>query len=123
MNESEFEGEREIESEAEVEVLRGGMTDAGAVVRRGDTVERPARPHTAALHTHLRALATAGFDGAPTPLGTSGDGLRERLGYVPGDVPLPPFPPWALAEDTLRSVGVLAAHRAAFTEELLRGTR
>ncbi|MFG2588185.1 phosphotransferase enzyme family protein [Streptomyces sp. NPDC048438] len=102
-------------SEDEGEVLHGGMTHPGAVVRRGDTVERPAQPHTPALHTHLRALAAAGFDGAPTPLGTSGDGLRERLGYIPGDVPLPPFPPWSLTDEALHSVGVLLRrlHRAS----------
>ncbi|MFE6186837.1 phosphotransferase enzyme family protein [Streptomyces sp. NPDC056465] len=89
------------------EVLHGGMANAGAVVRKGDTVERPAQPHAPALHDHLRALAAGGFDGVPSPLGVNGDGLRERLSYVHGDVPLPPTPPWARTDEALRSVGVL----------------
>ncbi|MFJ8858741.1 phosphotransferase enzyme family protein [Streptomyces sp. NPDC102451] len=102
-------------SEDEEEILHGGMTNVGAVVRRGDTVERPALPHAPVLHAHLRALAAAGFDGAPTPLGTSEDGLRERLSYLPGDVPLPPFPSWALTDEALHSVAVLLRrlHRAS----------
>ncbi|WP_329046381.1 phosphotransferase [Streptomyces sp. NBC_01422] len=91
------------------------MTHVGAVVRRGDTVERPAQPHAPVLHAHLRALAAAGFDAAPTPLGVSEDGLRERLGHVPGEVPLPPFPSWALTDEALRSVAALLRrlHRAS----------
>lgn len=89
------------------EVLAGGLANAGAVVRRGDVVERPARPRTAALHAHLAALRTRGFDGVPAPLGLTADGERERLTYVPGDVALPPFPPWAMSDTALRSVGAL----------------
>lgn len=87
--------------------LAGGMANAGAVVRRGSVVERPAQPHATAIHAHLRALAAHGFDGVPVPLGTNADGSREQLTYVPGDVPVPPHPQWAWTEDTLRSVGVL----------------
>lgn len=102
-------------SEDDEEILHGGMTHVGAVVRRGDTVERPAQPHAPVLHAHLRALAAAGFDAAPTPLGVSEDGLRERLGHVPGEVPLPPFPSWALTDEALRSVAALLRrlHRAS----------
>ncbi|MFD3652284.1 phosphotransferase enzyme family protein [Streptomyces sp. NPDC058620] len=96
-------------------VLSGGMANAGAVVRRGSVVERPAQPHAAAIHTHLRALAAHGFDGVPTPMGTTADGSREQLSYVHGDVPVPPHPPWAWTDDALRSVGALLRqmHRAA----------
>lgn len=100
----------------DVEVLHGGMDNAGSVVRRGDTVERPAPAHALALHTHLRALAAQGFDGAPTPLGLSADGRRERLTYLHGDVPVPPFPSWTWTDDgVLRSVAVLLRrlHRAS----------
>ncbi|MFI6873202.1 phosphotransferase [Streptomyces sp. NPDC050400] len=89
------------------EVLAGGLANAGAVVRRGDAVDRPAPAQAAALHAHFRALRERGFDGAPTPLGLSADGRREQLSYVPGDVPLPPFPAWSMTDETLRSVGRL----------------
>jgi len=88
------------------EVLTGGMANAGAVVRRGGLVERPAPSTAPALHAHLRALERHGFGGAPTPPRLTEDG-REQLTYIPGDVALPPFPGWAMTEDALRSVGGL----------------
>ncbi|MFG3122472.1 phosphotransferase [Streptomyces sp. NPDC048201] len=88
------------------EALDGGMTNPGAVLRRGSLVERPAPPAAPALHAHLRALGEHGFDGAPTPLRLTADG-REKLTYVPGDVALPPFPRWVMTEAALRSVGSL----------------
>ncbi|MFE6974035.1 phosphotransferase [Streptomyces sp. NPDC057682] len=88
------------------EPLAGGMVNAGAVVRRGDLVERPAPRSAPALHAHLRALRERGFDGAPLPAGPVTDG-HERLTFLPGDVALPPFPSWAMTEDALRSVGAL----------------
>jgi Phosphotransferase enzyme family len=91
---------------AEGEALAGGLANAGRVLRRGALVERPAPRHVHALHAYLRALAEHGFDAAPTPAGLTGDG-RERLVFVPGDVPLPPFPGWAMTPAALRSVGRL----------------
>ncbi|NEE15067.1 aminoglycoside phosphotransferase family protein, partial [Streptomyces sp. SID7499] len=44
-------------------MLFGGLANAGAVLRRGDAVERPAPPHAVHLHAHLRALREQGFDG------------------------------------------------------------
>ncbi|MBV1948842.1 phosphotransferase [Streptomyces sp. BV129] len=88
------------------EALDGGMTNAGAVFRRGSLVVRPAPPTAPALHAHLRALGELGFDAAPTPLRLTPDG-REQLTYVPGDVALPPFPRWVMTETALRSVGSL----------------
>ncbi|WP_424217303.1 phosphotransferase (plasmid) [Streptomyces sp. BI20] len=90
----------------ERESLVGGMANAGAVLRRGELVERPAPRHAHALHAHLRALRAHGFDGAPSPVGLTADG-RERLTFVPGDVALPPFPDWALTSAALASVGRL----------------
>ncbi|MFI7338576.1 phosphotransferase [Streptomyces sp. NPDC050085] len=95
------------ENAAPARLLTGGVANAGAVFRRGEAVERPAPPNAEALHAHLLALRRRGFDGAPTPLGRSADGDRERLSYVPGDVALPPFPGWAMTDEALRSVGVL----------------
>ncbi|MFF6779479.1 phosphotransferase [Streptomyces sp. NPDC012510] len=82
------------------------MVNAGAVFRRGSVVDRPAPRTAPALHAHLRALRRHGFDGAPLPVGLTPDG-RERLTFVPGDVALPPFPPWVLTENALVSVGRL----------------
>ncbi|MBK3528964.1 phosphotransferase [Streptomyces sp. MBT67] len=89
----------------EPEVLSGGLANAGAVLRHGDTVERPAPPQVALLHPHLRTLRERGFGGVPVPLGASGH--RERLSYVPGEVAVTPYPEWAWTDDALRSVGAL----------------
>ncbi|WP_405638545.1 phosphotransferase [Streptomyces sp. NBC_01178] len=89
------------------EVLAGGLDHAGAVLRRGDTVERPAPPHVALLHPHLRALRERGFADLPVPLGFSASGRRERLSYVPGEVAVAPHPPWAWTDEALHSVGAL----------------
>ncbi|MFI9778345.1 phosphotransferase [Streptomyces sp. NPDC051956] len=86
--------------------LVGGMMNAGAVFRRGDVVERPAPPNVRALHAYLAALRHQGFDAAPVPVGVRADG-REQLGFIPGDVAVPPFPRWAMSQTALRSVGVL----------------
>jgi hypothetical protein len=67
--------------------LRGGNVSTG-VVRVGDTVRRPAGPHTPAVHALLSYLREAGFEGAPRPLGLDERG-REVLEFIPGDVPWP----------------------------------
>jgi hypothetical protein len=84
------------------EVLRGGVANAGAVVRIGDEVVRPASPHAATVHALLRHLRQQGFDGAPEVRGVTGDG-RERLTFIPGDVPCPPYPGWSQTDDVLES--------------------
>lgn len=94
--------------------LPGGVANAGQVVRVGSHVLRPAGPHTAAIHAFLRALRDAGFTGASFPLGVDDDG-RERLEFIDGDVPLPPYPAWAQGDDALASTATLMArfHRAS----------
>lgn len=87
-------------------VLGGGVANPGAVVRIGDEVRRPARASTAAMHDVYRQLRSAGFDGVPEPLGIDDQG-RERLRFIDGDVPVPPFPAWSLTTDVLASVGRL----------------
>jgi Phosphotransferase enzyme family len=67
--------------------LPGGNVSTG-VVRVGDTVRRPAGPHTPAVHALLGYLHAAGFEGAPRPLGIDGRG-REVLSFIPGTVPWP----------------------------------
>jgi hypothetical protein len=87
------------------EVLSGGITNAGAVFRHGEIVDRPAQPHAAAIHRFLEALPEHGFTGAPEPVGLAGG--REQLTFVSGDVALTPYPAWSMAEAALASVGAL----------------
>ncbi len=89
----------------DVEVLRGGVGNAGAVVRIGDEVERPTSVHTPAIHALLRHVRAHGFDGVPEVLSVRGD--RERLRFIPGDVPIPPFPEWSQADSVLASTAAL----------------
>ncbi|WP_433059615.1 aminoglycoside phosphotransferase family protein [Dactylosporangium sp. CS-033363] len=86
------------------ERLEGGRT-YGAV-RVDDEVRRPAQPFTATVHTVLRHLEAAGFDGAPRVLGFDDQG-RERLTFLPGETlgEPQPWPEWARSDDTLRQVG------------------
>ncbi len=84
------------------EVLQGGVANLGAVVRVGGEVHRPANPYSATIHSMLRHLRERGFDGASDPIAVDGD--RERLVFVPGDVPVPPYPPWAQTDAALASV-------------------
>jgi Phosphotransferase enzyme family len=86
--------------------LFGGTNNRGLVVRRGDTVLRPLRPTSPAVHALLAHLAEIGFDGAPRLLGID-DQEREVLTFIPGDAVTPPYPAWALTDDALRSVAHL----------------
>lgn len=92
----------------EPRVLAGGVANAGAVVRVGDEVRRPASQRSELIFALLEHVRTRGFTGVPEPLGFDDDG-RERLRYIPGDVGLPPFPGWVLAPELLRSVARLLA--------------
>ena len=84
------------------ERLGGGIANAGQVVRDGSHVLRPASAHSASIHAFLRALRRAGFDGVPRPVAIQDDG-RERLEFVPGDVPLAPYPEWSQTDRALAS--------------------
>jgi len=86
--------------------LEGGIANAGNVVRVGSHVLRPAGPHTASIHAFLRTVRAAGFAGAPLPVGIDADG-RERLEFVDGDVPVPPYPGWSQTDAALASVARL----------------
>jgi Phosphotransferase enzyme family len=87
------------------EQLAGGIANGGAVTRIGDHVLRPANPHSETIHRFLSALHESGFEGAPKPLSIA-DG-RERLEFVKGDVPLPPFPEWVQTDEALGSATAL----------------
>jgi phosphotransferase family enzyme len=86
--------------------LFGGTNNRGLVVRQGDTVRRPLRPTSPAVHALLTHLEAVGFDGAPRLLGIDDQG-REVLTFVPGEAVTPPYPAWALTDDALRSVAAL----------------
>ncbi len=87
-------------------VLKGGVANAGAVTRVGSSVLRPLNPHTESIHALLRHVRGTGFQGVPLPLGIETDG-RERLEYISGDVPFPPFPQWSQSDRALASTSEL----------------
>lgn len=94
--------------------LAGGVANAGRVTRWGGYVLRPCGPHGRSVRAFLLSLRAAGFEGAPLPAGVAEDG-RERLVFIEGDVPLPPYPEWAQSDEALASVAVLMRrfHRAS----------
>ncbi|MEO6654143.1 MAG: phosphotransferase [Ilumatobacteraceae bacterium] len=109
------------------EVLQGGVAHAGAVVRVGSQVHRPANPCSPTIHSMLRHVRERGFEGASEPIAV--DGGLERLVFVPGDVPLPPYPAWAQRDEALTSTARLirglhdasvgfAAAASAWSDEL-----
>ncbi len=77
-------------------------------------MHRPSNPHSEAIHAYLTALGATGFRGVPLPVDLQTDGV-ERLRYIDGDVPLPPYPEWAQSDAVLASVTVLMGdfHRAS----------
>jgi len=95
------------------EVLQGGMANAGAVVRVGDTVRRPRRSNSDSVAALLQHLETVGFSGAPRYLGTD-DKDRDVFTFIEGDVPIPPFPSWIASDDAVQEVArLLAEYHAA----------
>jgi hypothetical protein len=98
------------------QVLVGGMDPRYPPVRVGDTVRRVAGSSGAAVRALLHHLDAVGFDGAPRHLGTDELG-REVLTYIEGDVPLPPYPTWAMTDQALADLGALVRrfHEATAT--------
>jgi hypothetical protein len=94
--------------------LTGGIANAGAVVRVGPHVLRPSSPHSGSIHAFLRSVSRAGFEGASLPVGIDADG-RERLVFIDGEVPVPPYPDWSQSDTALASMARLlrALHDAA----------
>jgi len=86
--------------------LVGGMDPRYMPVRVGDTVRRAAGTSRAAVRELLLHLEANGFDGAPRHLGTD-EHDREVLSWIEGDVPLPPYPAWALTDSALADLGAL----------------
>lgn len=95
------------------ESLPPGLTNAGSVVRVGETVRRPRQTNSEGVQSLLRHLSKNGFEGAPQPLGFDAEG-REVLTFVEGDVPRRPLPAWASTTEALVSIAqLLAAFRTA----------
>jgi len=88
------------------ERLEGGIANAGLVVRAGPHVLRPSSPHSGSIHAFLRTVRHAGFEGVPAPVGIDEDG-RERLEFIDGEVPVPPYPDWSQSDAALASVARL----------------
>ncbi|MEU4222111.1 phosphotransferase [Actinoplanes sp. NPDC026623] len=88
--------------------LPGGASNYGQVVRIGDTVRRPLREYSPAVHTLLRHLEAVGFTGAPRLLDIDEQG-REVLTYIEGVVPLFPPPAWSRAPAVAQGVARLVA--------------
>jgi len=98
------------------EELVGGLANAGRVVRVGAHVLRPSSALSEAIHAFLLGLRAAGFEGASLPIGIDDDG-RERLVFIEGDVPVPPYPAWARSDCALASTAALLVrfHSASAT--------
>jgi hypothetical protein len=86
--------------------LVGSMDPRHAPVRVGDTVRRAPGASRAAVRELLLHLESDGFVGAPRFLGTDERG-REVLTWIDGDVPLPPYPAWAMTDRALADLGEL----------------
>ena len=89
----------------DVDVLQGGVANAGAVVRVGAELRRPSNPNSATIHRLLDHVSNAGFEGASQPIAI--DDGSERLVFIDGDVPLPPYPVWAQTDESLASTARL----------------
>lgn len=88
------------------EPLPGGFGGLGQVVRIGDTIRRPPRESSAGMRALLVHLEQCDFEGAPRVHGIDDQG-RDVLDYLEGDVPLPPYPAWAMTDEALVSFAQL----------------
>jgi aminoglycoside phosphotransferase (APT) family kinase protein len=88
---------------AEIELVGG----VNRVVRRGNTVTRPAGPWTPSVHRLLDHLQGKGFTGAPRAIGISEDGSREVVSYIDGDVGHEPLPAYARSDGAVRAAARL----------------
>lgn len=88
------------------QVLTGGVGNAGAVVRVGEHVLRPTNAHSATIHALMAHVRSRGGDIVPELIRVEPDG-RERLAFIPGEVPITPFPPWSQTDQVLASTARL----------------
>lgn len=82
------------------ELLSGGSTHAGRVVRIGNTVRRPRTAGAELAETFLVHLEHVGFDAAPRFRGIDESG-RQVLTYVEGEATVEP--PWLFDEQANQS--------------------
>lgn len=90
-------------SEPQEIVLKGGIANAGAVTRVGDTVRRPAASNLETIHRLMTHLRQNGCDFVPEPIGVDDQG-REMLAWIPGESAFEPWPDWLADTDLLQSV-------------------
>ncbi len=88
------------------EKLAGGFAHPGQVVRVGDTVRRPPSKHRSAINALLDHVNATGLVEVPVPLGLDEQG-RETFSFIAGDVPILPYPAWAVSDASLRSIAEL----------------
>lgn len=93
-----------MDDSVEIPLLGGDVTEG--VVRVGDTVRRPAGPHSPRVRLVLQHLESVGFTGCPRWLGTDERG-RDVLSFVPGEVAGRPWPAWIADDDRICSVARL----------------
>lgn len=93
---------RVLDVSGEVPLVGGSFTQP---VRIGDTVRRRKGPWTAAVHSLLRHLEGAGFEGAPRVIGMEGD--HEVLAFVEGRAGVRPRPPALCRDGGLAGLGRL----------------
>lgn len=80
----------------------------------GDTVRRPRSRYRSSINALLEHVTGTGLVEVPKPLGLDDQG-REVFSFIEGDVPIPPYPSWAVTDESLRSVAELLRryHEAA----------
>lgn len=100
----------------EVELTGGGTT---RVFRRGDTVRRPAREWTPAVHRLLTRLDEADFAGSPKAYGID-EQNREILDFIPGEVGNYPLTDAVRSESALVSAARLLRSFHDATADLVR---
>ncbi|MEU6301348.1 phosphotransferase [Streptomyces chartreusis] len=87
-------------------MIEDGASDQGSVttVRRvGDTIRRPVREWTPAVHSLLQHLESVGFRKAPRALGV--DGREEVLSLLHGEPAFKPWPPFLRSAHGLVELG------------------
>lgn len=84
----------------EGELLAGG--NMGPVKRFGDSIQRVSGVWSPAVHRLLRHCRAAGMTAVPEVVELRDDGY-ELLGFIPGDVPAYPMPPWVWTDEAITS--------------------
>lgn len=87
-------------------VLEGGRANTGRVVRVGNEVARPTYPQTDTVEHFLEFLIDSGVAFVPRPLQADERG-RQRLRFIEGIAPTPPYPAWAFDDRLLVEVAGL----------------